>query len=45
MDNKEIDQLVTDMAVKGRKAARKLASLSTAVKNDILLATAEQLKA
>ncbi|WP_339138015.1 MAG: glutamate-5-semialdehyde dehydrogenase [Candidatus Electrothrix sp. GW3-4] len=44
MDNKEIDQLITAMAEKGRQAARKLAALSTSVKNDILLATAEQLK-
>lgn len=45
MDNKEIEQLVTGMARKGRKASRKLAALPTAIKNDILLATAEQLKA
>ncbi|MCI5119141.1 MAG: gamma-glutamyl-phosphate reductase, partial [Candidatus Electrothrix sp. LOE1_4_5] len=45
MDNKEIEQLITEMTAKGRVAARKLAALSTSVKNDILLATAEQLKA
>ena len=44
MENKEVEKIVTDMAVKGRKAARKLAALSTAVKNSILLATAEQLR-
>ncbi|MCI5141202.1 MAG: hypothetical protein D3909_05640, partial [Candidatus Electrothrix sp. ATG1] len=32
MDNNEIDKLVTIMAEKGRKAARKLAALSTSVK-------------
>ncbi len=45
MDNNEIEQLITSMAEKGRKAARKLAALPTAIKNDILLATAEQLQA
>ncbi|MCI5227202.1 MAG: gamma-glutamyl-phosphate reductase, partial [Candidatus Electrothrix sp. AX2] len=45
MDNKEIEQLITEMAAKGRTAACKLAALSTSVKNDILLTTAEQLKA
>jgi glutamate-5-semialdehyde dehydrogenase len=45
LSNWKIDQLVTAMAKKGRKAARKLAALSTSVKNDILLATAEQLRA
>lgn len=45
MNNNQIDQLVTAMAEKGRAAARKLAALSTSVKNDILLATAEQLRA
>ncbi len=44
MNNNEIEQLITGMAEKGRQAARKLAALSTAVKNDILLATAEQLQ-
>ncbi|MCW5206848.1 glutamate-5-semialdehyde dehydrogenase, partial [Desulfobulbus sp. F5] len=45
MTNTEIEQLITGMAEKGRKAARKLAALPTDVKNSILLATAEQLKA
>lgn len=45
LNNWKIDQLITGMAEKGRAAARKLAALSTAVKNDILLATAKQLGA
>jgi glutamate-5-semialdehyde dehydrogenase len=45
MTNTEIEQLITGMAEKGRKAARKLAALPTAVKNSILLQTAEQLEA
>lgn len=43
MDNAEIDKIVTAMAVNGRNASRKLASLSTAVKNSVLLDTAELL--
>jgi glutamate-5-semialdehyde dehydrogenase len=45
MNNNEIEQLITDMAEKGRKAARKLAGRPTAIKNYSLLATAEQLQA
>jgi glutamate-5-semialdehyde dehydrogenase len=45
MTNTEIEQLIISMAEKGRKAARKLAALPTAVKNSILLKTAEQLEA
>jgi len=45
MTNTEIEQLIIGMAEKGRKAARKLAALPTAVKNSILLQTAEQLEA
>ena len=43
MDNDQITKIVTDMAEKGRKAARKLAALPTAVKNGILLDTAQLL--
>lgn len=45
MTKSEIEQLITGMAEKGRKASRKLAALPTAVKNSILLAAAEQLQA
>ena len=45
MKNSEIEKLVTSMAQKGRKAARKLAALPTSVKNAILLDTAELLLA
>ncbi len=45
MEHVEIEQLIISMAKKGRKAARKLAALPTAVKNSILLQTAEQLEA
>ena len=45
MEHAEIEQLIINMAEKGRKAARKLAALPTAVKNSILLQTAEQLEA
>jgi glutamate-5-semialdehyde dehydrogenase len=44
MENQEVAKIVTSMAENGRKAARKLAALSTAVKNSILLTTAEQLR-
>ena len=40
MDNAQIEKIVTGMAENGRKAARKLAALPTAVKNAILLDTA-----
>jgi glutamate-5-semialdehyde dehydrogenase len=40
-DNAEIEKIITEMAEKGRAASRRLASLSTAVKNAILLETAE----
>ncbi len=43
MDNVEIEKIVTTMAINGRKASRKLAALSTAVKNSVLLDTAELL--
>lgn len=43
MDNAQIEKIVTSMAENGRKAARKLAALPTAVKNAILLDTAELL--
>ncbi len=45
MKNSEIEKLVTSMAQKGRKAARKLAALPSVVKNAILLDTAELLLA
>lgn len=44
MDTQEIEKIVTDMAQKGRIASRKLASLSTEVKNAILLDTAALLE-
>ncbi len=43
MDNGQIEKIVTEMAENGRTAARKLAALSTAVKNAILLDTAQLL--
>jgi len=43
MDNGQIEKIVIDMAENGRTAARKLAALPTAVKNDILLDTAQLL--
>jgi glutamate-5-semialdehyde dehydrogenase len=43
MDNDQIDKIVTAMAESGRRAARKLAALPTAVKNAILLDTANLL--
>jgi len=43
MDHAEIEKIVTGMAENGRRAARKLASLPTAVKNKVLLDTAELL--
>ena len=43
MDNAQIEKIVTSMAENGRKAARKLAALPTAVKNAILLDTARLL--
>ena len=43
MDKSEIEKIVTAMAVKGRQASRTLASLSTAVKNAVLMDTAELL--
>ncbi len=43
MDNARIDTIVTTMAENGRRAARKLAALPTAVKNGILLDTARLL--
>ena len=43
MDHAEIEKIVTDMAQNGCQAARKLASLPTAVKNSVLLDTAELL--
>jgi glutamate-5-semialdehyde dehydrogenase len=45
MDNAQIENIVTAMAENGRKAARKLAALPTAVKNSILLDTAKLLLA
>uniref|UniRef100_UPI00405783B5 glutamate-5-semialdehyde dehydrogenase n=1 Tax=Candidatus Electronema sp. TaxID=2698783 RepID=UPI00405783B5 len=45
MTNTEIEQLITGMAEKGRKAARKLAALPTDVKDSILLAAAKELEA
>jgi len=44
MDNQEIEKIVTEMAVKGKRASRKLSALSTAVKNAILLDTADILE-
>jgi glutamate-5-semialdehyde dehydrogenase len=41
VDNAEIEKVITDMARRGREAARGLASLSTEVKNAILVDTAE----
>ena len=43
MDNAQIEKIVIDMAENGRTAARKLAALPTAVKNAILLDTAQLL--
>lgn len=43
MDNAQIEKIVIDMAENGRAAARKLAALPTAVKNAILLDTAQLL--
>ncbi len=43
VEKSEIEKTVTAMAVKGRQAARRLASLGTSVKNAILLDTAELL--
>ena len=43
MDNAQIKKIVTDMAENGRTAARKLAALPTAVKNAILIDTAQLL--
>jgi glutamate-5-semialdehyde dehydrogenase len=43
MDNDQIEKIVIDMAVNGRTASRKLAALPTAVKNAILLDTAQLL--
>ncbi len=43
MDNAQIESVVTAMAENGRRAARKLAALSTATKNAILLDTARLL--
>ncbi len=45
MDSRQIEATVVDMARNAREAARKLAGLSTAVKNRILLATADLLLA
>lgn len=44
MDNQEIEKIVTEMAVKGKRASRKLSALPTAVKNAILLDTADILE-
>ena len=43
MDNAQIEKIVIDMAENGRTAARKLAALTTSVKNSILLDTAQLL--
>ncbi len=43
MDNDQIEKIVTEMAENGRRAARKLAAVPTAVKNAILLDTAQLL--
>lgn len=43
MDNAQIEKIVIDMAENGRAAARKLSALPTAVKNAILLDTAQLL--
>ena len=43
MDNAQIEKIVIDMAENGRTAARKLVALPTAVKNAILLDTAQLL--
>jgi glutamate-5-semialdehyde dehydrogenase len=43
MTHDEIEKLIVDMARAGRRAARKLAALPTAVKNSILLDTAQLL--
>ncbi len=43
MDGRQIEATVVEMARNAREAARKLASLSTSVKNKILLATADLL--
>lgn len=44
VEHAEIEEIVTTMAVKGRQAARRLAALSTSVKNVILLDTAKMLQ-
>jgi len=43
MSEQTIKELIVDMAVKAKKASRTLSSLPTAVKNKILLQTADQL--
>lgn len=45
MTHSEIEHLISGMAEQGRRAARKLASLPTAVKNSMLLDTAKELVA
>ena len=43
MSEKNIEQMVVDMATRAKEASRSLAALPTAVKNEILLETAEML--
>jgi len=43
MSEQTVKELVVDMAIKAKKASRTLGSLPTAVKNQILLRTAEML--
>ena len=39
----EIQTLIAKMAIEAKKAAREVAKLSTTVKNDVLLRTAERI--
>lgn len=45
MENNDMETIIRDMAKKARSASRRLASLSTAVKDNVLLKTAEALLA
>jgi len=45
MDSNQIEQTIVDMARQGRRASRKLAALPSAVKNTVLLKTADALLA